>query len=289
MSRLLAASLVILLGSAPVLAADPPLLVVSKRAGSANIYLVNADGSEAKNLTDNKFQNISPAWSPDGKRIAFSSDRDGDLNVYVMGADGKNVTRLTRDHTDRLPSWSADGKTIVFCRATDDGSRIYSVPAAGGEAKELGEGDGWDPAFSPDGKKVLFTSMRDGGGFRVYVMDADGKNVKALTEKPNPNGFVYPAWSPDGKRIAWTDHTDDGLQVFVADADGKNAKQVTKLGGVATYAAWSPDGKTIAFYHFEGENPGTFYLMDADGKNQKALLKDEAVVDGARPAWRPKP
>jgi TolB protein len=287
MSRLLAASLAALLG-APLFAADAPLLIVSSRSGSANIHLVNADGSEVKNLTDSKSLNTSPAWSPDGKRIAFASDRDGDMSIYAMDADGKNVTRLTKDHGDRLPSWSADGKTIVFCRRTEVGSKICSVPAAGGDAKDVGEGDGWDPTFSPGGKRILFTSFRDGDGFRLYVMDADGKNVKQLTEKANPNGFVYPSWSPDGKRIAWTDNTDDGLQIFVADADGKNAAQLTKLGGLATYAAWSPDGKTIAFAHLQEDKPGTIYLMDADGKNQKVLLKDESLVDGARPAWRPK-
>jgi len=288
MSRRLAALLVALLGSAPVLAADPPLLIVSNRSGSANIFLANADGSEVKNLTDSKFLNTNPAWSPDGKKVAFASDRDGDMSLYVMDADGKNATRLTKDHGDRLPSWSADGKTIAFCRRTESGSQICSVPAAGGDAKEIGDGDGWDPAFSPDGKKIAFTSMRDGDGFRLYVMDADGKNVKKLTEKPNPYGYVYPAWSPDGKKISWTDHTDDGLQLFVADADGKNAKQVTKLGGVATYSAWSPDGKTISFCHLQEDKPGTVYVVDADGSNQKALLKDETLVDGARPAWRPK-
>jgi Tol biopolymer transport system component len=161
------------------------------------------------------------------------------------------------------------------------------VDATGGEAKQLGDGDGWDPAWSPDGKKIAFTSFRDGDGFRLYVMDADGGNVKKLTDNANPNGFVYPAWSPDSKKIAWSDSTDDGLDIFVVDADGKNSKRLTKLGGHTTYAAWSPDGKSIAFYHTK-EGKGAFRLMDADGGNLRVLLKDEEAVEGGRPAWRPK-
>jgi TolB protein len=293
MNRLLIALAAV--GCVTALAAPAPpdgkgqLLIVSKRGGNASVYLVNPDGSGAKNLTDSKSENAYPAWSPDGKKIAFASDRDGTLHVYVMDADGSNVNQVTKgDAASRVPTWSADGKTIAFCRAAENGSQICTVDAAGGEAKPVGVGDGWDPAFSPDGKKILFTSFRDGDGFRLYVMDADGSNIKRLTDDPNPVGYVYPAWSPDGKKIAWTGHKNDALHIFVADADGKNAKQLTDLGGLATYAAWSPDGKSIAFYHSKDSESGTFYLVDADGGNRRELLKDEAHVEGGRPAWRPK-
>jgi TolB protein len=266
----------------------PPLLIVSSRGGNAEIYLVNADGSGAKSLTKNKSENAYPAWSPDGSKIAFASDRDGTMNVYVMDADGANVKQLTKGtDVSRIPTWSPDGKRIAFCRATADGSQVLVVDAAGGDAKPVGE-DGWDPAWSPDGKKIAFTSLRGGDGFRVYVMDADGSNVKQLTTNANPQGSVYPAWSPDGKKIAFTDKADTGLELFVIDADGKNAKQLTKQGGTSTYAAWSPDGKTIAFYHSADGQSGAFYLIDADGGNRRVLLKDEAQVEGGRPAWRPR-
>jgi TolB protein len=158
----------------------------------------------------------------------------------------------------------------------------------GKNAKRVGDGDGWDPAFSPDGKKILFTSLRGGNGFALYVMDADGSNPKHIAGNGNPTGFVYPSWSPDGKKIAWTDRTDNGLDIFVADADGKNAKQVTKLGGITSYSAWSPDGKKIAFYHTPNNEKGSYQVMDADGGNIKELIKDEAPVEGGRIGWRPK-
>ena len=275
---------------APAIMGAPPLLIVSTHSGSANIHLVTADSTGAVNLTDSKSDNRNPAWSADGKKIAFSSNRDGTMGLYVMDADGKNVTQLTTGPYDRVPSWTPDGRTIVFSRTADDSrTRIYSVPAAGGEPRAIGDGDGWDPALSPDGKKIAFASLRGGDGFRLYVMDADGSNVKELTTNPNPSGSVYPAWSPDGKRIAWTDRTGNGLDIHVCDSDGKNAKRLTKLGGLTTYATWSPDGKTIAFHHaVEADKPGAVYLMDADGGNLKVILKNEAHVEGGRPAWKPK-
>jgi TolB protein len=294
MSRLLttlAVSLATVVSAASLADDDKTaLLIVSKRSGHGNIFQVNPDGSGARNLTAHESDNSYPAWSPDGKRIAFASNRDGTAHVYVMDADGKNIKQLTKGEAMcRVPTWSADGKTIAFCKAVEGGSQIWAVEAGGGEPKPLGEGDGWDPAFSPDGKKILFASMRDGDGFRVYVMDADGSNVKRLTDDANPFGYVYPTWSPDGKRIAWTGHKDNGLHIFTANADGKNAKALTDLGGLTTYAAFSPDGKTIAFFHSKaGEETGSVYTADAAGGQPKELLKGEAHVEGGRPAWRPK-
>jgi Tol biopolymer transport system component len=163
------------------------------------------------------------------------------------------------------------------------------MDADGGNVKALTRGDKVSrvPTWSPDGKKILFTSLRSGNGFRVYVMDVDGGNTRELTTNDNPFGSVFPSWSPDGTKIAWTDKVGEGLEIFTANADGSNAKQVTKLGGLNTYAAWSPDGKTIAFYHAENEETGSFQVMDAAGGNRKELLKNEAPVEGGRPAWRP--
>src|SRR4051812_26421493 len=108
------------LTAAPAPEEKPKLLIVSRRSGNAEIYLVNADGSgEAKNLTNGKANNAYPAWSPDRKRIAFCSDRDGGWNAYVMDADGSNVKTLTRGtERTRVPTWSPDGKKIALCRSS---------------------------------------------------------------------------------------------------------------------------------------------------------------------------
>jgi Tol biopolymer transport system component len=79
------------------------------------------------------------------------------------------------------------------------------------------------------------------------------------------------------------------IEIFVVDANGENAKQLTKLGGQNSYAAWSPDGKQIIFQHCESFNkPGPVMIMDADGANQKEILKSEGYIEGGRASWKPK-
>jgi TolB protein len=262
------------------------LLIVSKRTGNAEIFLINSKGQAARNLTKSKAENSYPCWSPDGKKIAFASDRDGSMNIYVMDADGSNVKQLTKgDDRTKNPAWSPDGTKILFTRATGErGSNILVMDPDGANVKEIG--DGWNPAWSPDGKKILFTSRRN-GGFRIFLMDADGANVKQLTTNDNDFGSVYPSFSPDGKKIMWSDTDGDALEVFVADADGKNVKQMTKLGGYNTFAIWSGDGKSILFQHMPDYENGPVYIMDADGRNRREFLRDEKLTKGARPAWRP--
>ena len=147
----------------------------------------------------------------------------------------------------------------------------------------------WDSAWSPDGKKIAFTSWI-GNGFKVCVMDHDGANVKSFATNDNKQGNVYPAWSPDGKKIAYTDIDGDALEIHICDADGTNIKKLTALGGFNAGAAWSPDGKTIAFQRREGAG-SAIYMMDADGSNARevSLLKDATgLARGSRPAWRSK-
>jgi TolB protein len=135
----------------------------------------------------------------------------------------------------------------------------------------------------------MFCSDRAGDGFRIYVMDADGENVKDLSKNSNAGGFVYPAWSPDSKKIAYGGTVEKSIEIFVMDADGDNVKQLTKLGGQNSYSAWSPDGKQIIFQHCEAYGKaGPVLIMDADGKNQKEILKSEGYIEGGRAAWKPK-
>ncbi len=268
---------------------DATLLVVSKRTGNAEIFSINLKTQQATNLTKSKSENSYPAWSPDGKKIAFGSDRDGSMNIYVMDADGGNVQPLTTGaDNSRCPAWSPDGKTIAFGRTVGVGCGIFVINANGGNLRQVGADDGWNPAWSPDGRKILFTSRREGDGFRIYVMDTNGGNVKQLTNNGNPFGSVYPAYSPDGGKITWSDGDGNGLDIYLADPDGKNAKKLTDLGGFNTFSTWSVDGKSIVFQHLPDYESGPVLIMDADGGNRRELLPNELFVTGARPAWRPR-
>jgi len=180
----------------------------SYRDADAEIYAIDADGSDVERMTNNSVWDVEPAWSPDGARIAFSSSRNG---IYVMDADGSGVKRLTNNGS--YPAWSPDGARIAFVSDRAGGNpEIYVMNADGSDVERLTNSSGgdWDPAWSPDGTRIAFSSYRDGDA-EIYAMDADGSNVERMTN--NSAWDSSPTWSPDGTRIAFSSNRDGDPQI----------------------------------------------------------------------------
>jgi Tol biopolymer transport system component/beta-lactamase regulating signal transducer with metallopeptidase domain len=259
----------------------------SNRDGNNEIYVMDADGKNQRNITNNPAGDWGAAWSPGGQRIAFGSNRDGILEVYVMDADGKNQRNITNNLTvNQVPVWSPDGQSIAFESFRDGNSEIYAMDADGKNQRNLtnNPAEDWGAAWSPDGQSIAFASDRDGNG-EIYAMDADGKNPRNLTNSAKWDGV--PAWSPDGQRIAFQSWRDAGAgvwncEVYVMDADGKNQRNLTNNPADDGYLAWSPDGQRIAFASDRDGN-SEIYVMDADGKNQRNLTNNPA--DDGFPDW----
>ena len=311
LARMILASIVVLGLTLLMVCVDTQARIafMSDRDWNWEIYVMDDDGKNQRNLTNHPDWDASPSWSPDGTRIAFISDRDGHVRkggvwttfeIYVMDADGGNQQNLTNDpKADSSPSWSPDGKRIAFVSDRDrlldihgfPTFEIYVMDADGENPQNLTNDrhDDWDPSWSPDGKRIVFMSYRDGhfiGDFEeitseIYVMDADGGNQQRLTE--NRKNDESPSWSPDGTRIVFSsDRKGDwkNFEIYVMDDDGGNLQRLTENRKNDGAPSWSPDGKRIAFSS-DREEDGNYeiYVMDIDGAISKnSLIIPEATV-----------
>ena len=278
--------------------AAPPAQIAftSEREGHLQIYVMDADGKNQRRLSNDPFLNWDPSWSPDGKRIVFTSTEAKDIErkrpqIYVIDADGKNRRRLSNrfiKDAEWHPAWSPDGKRIAYTSsgAMDTAGgfwRIYVIDADGKNRQILSDDavDDRQPSWSPDSKRIAFVSWRDGFGKSIYVMDADGKNQQRLTD--NLSHEWEASWSPDGQRIAFVSHRDENTDIYVIDADGGNQRRLTRNPAPDTNPSWSPDGKRIAFVSTRDGN-FEIYVMNADGARLvRRRTKDHS--DDIEPTW----
>jgi TolB protein len=266
----------------------PALLFVSTKEGDYAIYGANANGGHAYRLTDHKadpstpeglFWQNEPAWSHDGTKIAFTSNRDGRTHIFVMDADGTGARPVTRtQHSDEHPSWSPDGRWIVFARE----GALYRVRESGGAARRVGSGFGAaaDPAYSPDGKLIAYDYRRPGYSIKeIYVMNSDGSRNHRITDLKDVS--TYPAWAQDGKTLAFQSSVLNGTNdIYTVPAAGGKPKRVTTSTIDAIQPDWTPDGSGITF----SRDGALFTVTVADGKEAKLTSGKD---NDSAPAWRP--
>ena len=262
----------------------------SHKDGDFEIYAMSADGSGLAQLTNNRSHDFDPSLSPDGRRIAFVSNRDGDSNyeIYAMSADGSNQTRLTNNSAkDYDPSWSPDGRRIAFTSERDGNNEVYAMNADGSGVARLTNDSARDtqPSWSPDSRRIAFVSSRDGNE-EIYAMNADGSNQTRLTNS-SAGDDATPSWSPDGQRIAFASDRDGNWEIYAMSADGSNQTRLTNRSSATDAApSWSPDGRRIAF-ESEGIGSDEIYAMNADGSGVMRLTNNSVDVWG--PSWAPQP
>jgi TolB protein len=166
----------------------------STRDGNPEIYVVNRDGSNLRRITNHPGIDITPTWSPSGTQIAFTSDRSGTPQIYVVGADGLGLSKKTSESYCDRPTWSpAPYNELAFASRSGPGFDIKVLDLATGTTRALtfGEGTNESPAFSPNGRHLVFTSTRSGKS-QVFTMARDGKNVRPITRTGNNE---KPDWS----------------------------------------------------------------------------------------------
>lgn len=266
---------------------------MTNRDSNFEIYVMDSDGANQTNLTNNPAYDGHPSWSPDGSQIVFASERDGNYEIYVMNADGSDPIRLTTSaSTDAFPSWSPDGSQIVFTSydLSLHNYDIWRMNSDGTGAIKLTDNptEDTEPVWSPDGTKIAFRSDRD-GNMEIYYMDPDGNNQTNLTNHADADG--EPNWSPDGSKIAFASVRDEFTgAIWVMNADGSEPTRLTDAVYGDGDPAWSPDGTRIVFKGFRHYND-EIYVMNADGTDITRLtnnaLPGNTFPEDWMPDWQP--
>jgi Tol biopolymer transport system component len=215
-------------------------------------------------------------------RIAYTSVKGGSYNIWVINADGTGEEKITdavnsEEFQGALHAWwSPDGKQMVFqCNYHSAHENICTMNSDGSQIKRLTDGRNFDPAWSPDGKYIVYYSQ-DGPEEDIMVMKADGSGIKNLTQHASSN--VNPVWSPDSRQIAFISDRDKNDSMFwnlyIMNLNGSGLTRLTNDQWTnATTLAWSPDGKQVAFSSYRARDDGAseIYVMNIDGSGVTRL------------------
>jgi uncharacterized membrane protein len=262
----------------------------SNREGNPQLYTSSDPaGGTANRLVSSVGVDTQPDWSPNGNRIAFTSNQDGNNEIYLLNADGSGLQRLTNDPAnDQFPSWSPDGQWIAFTSDRDGNQEIYKIRVDGSELLNLSNNpandyqpDWYDhPEFLGITEEILFTSDRD-GNHEVYVMQVDGSQQLNLTNHPSNDSF--PAGTSIGNRIAFSSDREGNQEIFVMDRNGENLVNLTGNPASEFGPVWSPDGLWVGYVSDRDGNMEIYVLSTLDGGQYN--FSRNAAQD-LYPAWK---
>ncbi len=270
--------------------ASTQIAFVSSRTGTKEIWVMDYDGANQRPLTSLHTISLTPRWSPDASRIAFTCFESANgvvspqLCMYSMDA-GKVVSFPRFRGTNSSPAWSPDGSQIIFSSSMLGNPELFVVEANGSHPKRLtfSNGASTSPTWNPKtGQTVVFVSDR-GGIPKLFMMNADGTNSAEL-DVPDKGYLIDPAWAPNGQLLAFSWRRPEGnYDLYLMDAATRKIVEITRDSGRNERPSWAPDGRHIVF---ESTRGGTrqIWTMLADGTQAHQLTM---TGHNESPNWSP--
>ena len=257
---------------------------VSTNSGNKEIYICDFDGYNPKRFTHTESISLTPAWSSDGKWLAYTSYEKGKADLYIKHLTEKFGAVIAKNGINITPAW-IPGKFVLAATLSFSGDQeIYLLTGTGKISKRLTYNWGIDlsPTWSPDSKQMAFVSKRSGTP-QIYIKNIDSGVVKRLTFQGNYN--TQPTWSPKGDILAYSAMEEGRSNIFVIGVDGEGPVQLTHNEGDNESPSWSPDGNLVVFSSTR-EGPSKVYVLTAYGTDQRRLLSMKG--EQTDPEWSPR-
>lgn len=254
----------------PAWSRDGKIAFVSYRSGQGDIYVMDANGENLRQLTSQPGMEQQPAWSPDGRQLVFTAERKSGIHLFVINADGSGERNITPGYAEAgTPAWSPDGRQIAFV-ANDDGKMRLMVWNADDNRSRLVTSTALanerDPVWSPDSKTLAFTlNGKNSEGVNLASVDVASGEVRRLTRNMYINSNAV--WSPDGSKIGYLSNADTQgsfMNLSVMNADGSNPVNLTRSEHQDLSPAWASDSNHLYFMSFRNW-PGQIFIIGSDG------------------------
>lgn len=249
----------------------------SNRSGTWDLYNINLDTNTLSTLVQAAGTDATPAWSPDGSKVAFLASRDGNNEIYILDMDTltqKNITNNIFSDGVNGVTWSPDGTQIAFVTTRTGNNEIYVMNSDGSNLRNISNDAASDTAmsWSPDGTKIAFVSNRTGNN-EIYVVNADGTGLTNVSNDASSD--TDPVWSPDGSKIAFYSGRSGGGDLYSINSDGTNLTQITSNAAMENYALWSLQGDEIIFSRVIAGR-WQLFKANADGSGEVQLTNTAA-------------
>ncbi|MBU1698587.1 MAG: hypothetical protein KJ970_18310 [Candidatus Eisenbacteria bacterium] len=257
---------------------------VGKRGEDSDLMLIDWDGQRISPVTELSSIIVSSTWSPDGRKIAFTTYHTGAPSLAGVDLEDSSLFFISQESgLNSSPAWSPRGDRIAFTLSRDGNAEIYTARPNGSDKRRVTHSPKIDtaPVWSPSGRQLAFTSDRSGRP-QIYTMDGDGANLQRITFWGSWNDS--PDWAPNGDRIVFAGYIDGSFDLFIIRPDGSGLRRLTQHPGDCENPRWAPDSRHVVYSRREGQDR-RLWILDVESLRERSLTP--SGLTAYNPAWSP--